>query len=131
MAGWMQASFGATSHKQESLHQGSASPAFPQNASFPSFSFSAHKATSLYPNLIQEPENAKMGDKEQKNNDELCLDEKLENAENAEKTRGSTTVLAADAAMTRRILLKLDFRYASALSILLSILNNFYVEERD
>jgi hypothetical protein len=97
-------------------------PSFPPEC-FPSFSFSAHKATSLYPNLIQEPENAKMGDKEQKNKDELCLDEKLENAENAEKTRGSTTVLAADAAMTRRILLKLDFRYASALSIL----NNFYV----
>ena len=64
-----------------------------------------------------------MGNKEQKNRDELALDEKLENAE---ETRGSTTVLAADAAdaaMTRRILLKLDFRYASALSIL----NNFNV----
>jgi hypothetical protein len=87
---------------------------------FPSFSFSAHKAISLYPSLIQEFENAKMGNKEQKNRDELALDEKLENAE---ETRGSTTVLAADAAMTRRILLKLDFRYASALSIL----NNFNV----
>jgi hypothetical protein len=52
-----------------------------------------------------------MGNKEQKNRDELALDEKLENVE---ETRGSTTVLAADAAMTRRILLKLDFRYASA-----------------
>ncbi|KAH8772270.1 putative MFS transporter [Hyaloscypha sp. PMI_1271] len=56
-----------------------------------------------------------MGNKEQKNRDELALDEKLENAE---ETRGSTTVLAADAAMTRRILLKLDFRILPILALL-------------
>jgi hypothetical protein len=53
-------------------------------------------------------------DMEQKNRDEMALDEKIENAE---KTRGSTTVSAADAAMTRRILLKLDFRYACVISV--------------
>jgi hypothetical protein len=47
---------------------------------------------------------------EHKNRDETAMDEKLENEG---KTRGSTTVSAADAAMTRRILLKLDFRYAA------------------
>jgi hypothetical protein len=47
---------------------------------------------------------------EQKNRDETAMDEKLENEG---KTRGSTTVSAADTAMTRRILLKLDFRYAA------------------
>jgi len=50
---------------------------------------------------------------EQKNRDEMALDEKLENVE---KTRGSTTVSAEDTAMTRRILLKLDFRYICARS---------------
>jgi hypothetical protein len=44
---------------------------------------------------------------EQKNKDDTVLDEK----ENGERARGSTTVSAADAAMTQRILLKLDFRY--------------------
>ena len=39
---------------------------------------------------------------------EIAMDEKLENVDRA---RGSTTVSPADAAMTRRILLKLDFRY--------------------
>ena len=39
--------------------------------------------------------------------DEIAMDEKLENEG---KVQGSTTVSAEDAAMTRRILLKLDFR---------------------
>ncbi len=55
-----------------------------------------------------------MVDMEQKNRDEMALDEKIENAE---KTRGSTTVSATDAAMTRRILLKLDFRYVCETSV--------------
>jgi hypothetical protein len=45
---------------------------------------------------------------EKQNRDEMPLDEKLENTEVA---RGTSRVSAADAAMTRRILLKLDFRY--------------------
>ncbi|KAN0122928.1 putative MFS transporter [Hyaloscypha variabilis] len=52
---------------------------------------------------------------EQKNRDETALDEKLENEG---KTRGSTTVSAADTAMTRRILLKLDFRILPILALL-------------
>ncbi|KAE9381070.1 putative MFS transporter [Stipitochalara longipes BDJ] len=52
---------------------------------------------------------------EQKNKDEVAMDEKLENEE---RTRGSTTVSAADAAMTRRILLKLDFRILPILALL-------------
>jgi hypothetical protein len=39
--------------------------------------------------------------------DSMGLDEK----ENADRARGTMTVSAADAALTRRILLKLDFRY--------------------
>ena len=44
---------------------------------------------------------------DQKTKDDIAMDEKLENEGQAR----STTVSAADAAMTRRILLKLDFRY--------------------
>ena len=44
---------------------------------------------------------------EHEKRDEIAMDEKLENEGIAQ---GSTTVSAEDAAMTRRILLKLDFR---------------------
>lgn len=39
----------------------------------------------------------------------MGLDEK----ENADRTRGTVTISAADTALTRRILLKLDFRYST------------------
>jgi len=48
---------------------------------------------------------------DQKTKDDIAMDEKLENEGQAR----STTVSAADAAMTRRILLKLDFRYVMLL----------------
>jgi hypothetical protein len=76
---------------------------------FPSFTLSVHAAVSLLPTFISRLESKKMGDLEPKHRDEMALDEKLENAE---KMRGATTITAADAAMTRKILLKLDFRYA-------------------
>jgi hypothetical protein len=43
----------------------------------------------------------------QQKRDSMGLDEK----ENADRARGTVTISAADAALTRRILLKLDFRY--------------------
>jgi hypothetical protein len=44
---------------------------------------------------------------EHQRKDSMGLDEK----ENADMTRGTVTISAADTALTRRILLKLDFRY--------------------
>lgn len=50
---------------------------------------------------------------EERKEEMVFLDEKLEDAG---KSLVSTGISSSDAAMTRRILLKLDFRYASCCS---------------